>query len=141
MTLTRRQTLALAGGAAIASNLPAFAHISDNGMEEAITAFTGGITPNEGGVEIEAPEIAENGSSVPVRVAAEGASAILLVSSHNPNPGVATFTFGALSATPSAKTRIRLSQTQDLVAVAKMADGSFARASRTVEVIVGGCSG
>ena len=88
-----------------------------------------------------APEIAENGNTVPVEVAADGASAILLLAAGNPNPGVATFHFGPLSAASSASTRIRLAQTQDLVAVAKMADGSFAQASRSVKVTIGGCGG
>ena len=40
-----------------------------------------------------------------------------------------------------AKTRIRLAGTQDVVAVAKMADGSFAKTSKTVKVTIGGCGG
>ena len=95
----------------------------------------------QGGVEIGAPEIAENGNTVPVDVSAEGATDILLLAAGNPNPGVATFHFGALAAASSAKTRIRLAKTQDLVAVAKLADGSFAQASRTVKVTIGGCGG
>ncbi|MEM7743285.1 MAG: thiosulfate oxidation carrier protein SoxY [Pseudomonadota bacterium] len=141
MTLTRRQTLALTGGAALATALPAISWASDNGTAEAIKAFTGGAEVKEGGVEIGAPEIAENGNTVPVEVSAEGAASILLLAAGNPNPGVATFNFGPLSAASSAKTRIRLAQTQDLVAVAQMADGSFAQASRTVKVTIGGCGG
>ena len=141
MELTRRQALALGAGATVAAVLPLPAWAEDNGTAEAIKAFTGGADVTDGGVEIGAPEIAENGNTVPVEVSAEGASAILLLAAGNPRPGVATFNFGKLSADSSAKTRIRLAKTQDLVAVARMADGSFVQASRTVKVTIGGCGG
>ncbi len=141
MEVTRRQAIALGAGAIAAISLPLPAWAEDNGTAEAINAFTGGAEVKEGGVEIGAPEIAENGNTVPVEVSADGASAILLLAAGNPNPGVATFNFGGLSAASSAKTRIRLAQTQDLVAIAKLEDGSFVKASRTVKVTIGGCGG
>ncbi|MEL6479097.1 MAG: thiosulfate oxidation carrier protein SoxY [Pseudomonadota bacterium] len=141
MELNRRHVLLLGAGAAATAALPLPALAEDNGLQAAIDEFTGGAAVADGGVEIGAPEIAENGNTVPVEVAAEGASAILLLAAGNPNPGVATFNFGKLSAASQAKTRIRLAQTQDLVAVAKMADGSFAKASRAVKVTIGGCGG
>ena len=36
---------------------------------------------------------------------------------------------------------IRLAGTQDVMAIAKMADGSFKKASQTVKVTIGGCGG
>ena len=141
MNLTRRQTLALGAGAAVAASLPMPAWAEENGAAEAIKAFTGGADVADGNVEIGAPEIAENGNTVPVEVSAEGAASIMLLAAGNPRPEVATFTFGPLAASSSAKTRIRLAGTQDLVAVAKMADGSFVQASRTVKVTIGGCGG
>jgi len=54
---------------------------------------------------------------------------------------VATFNFGPLAAAQSASTRIRLAGTQDVLAIARMADGSFRRASSTVKVTIGGCGG
>ena len=65
---------------------------------------------------------------------------VLVLAAGNPNPGVGVFHFGAL-AEPAAATRIRLAGTQDIIAVAKLADGSFARATRTVKVTIGGCGG
>jgi sulfur-oxidizing protein SoxY len=38
---------------------------------------------------------------------------------------VATFNFGPLAGSHMASTRIRLAGTQDVIAIAKMADGSF----------------
>jgi sulfur-oxidizing protein SoxY len=40
-----------------------------------------------------------------------------------------------------AATRIRLAGTQDVVALAKMADGSIKQAQATVKVTIGGCGG
>jgi sulfur-oxidizing protein SoxY len=54
---------------------------------------------------------------------------------------VATFNFGPLAGSQSASTRIRLAGTQEVVAIAKMADGSFVKASSTVKVTIGGCGG
>ncbi len=141
MDLTRRQTMMLGLGAAIAATLPATGFASTDLTADAIKAFTGGAEVKEGGVEIGAPEIAENGNTVPVEVSAEGATDILLLAAGNPNPGVATFHFGALAGASEAKTRIRLAKTQDLVAVAKMADGSSAQGTREVKVTIGGCGG
>lgn len=141
MEMNRRHALVLGTGAFAVAALPVPALAEDNGTQAAIDAFTGGAPVAEGGVEIDAPEIAENGNTVPVEVGAEGASAILLLAAGNPNPGVATFHFGKLSAASGAKTRIRLAETQDLVAVAKLADGGFAKATRAVKVTIGGCGG
>ncbi|MGA1613997.1 MAG: thiosulfate oxidation carrier protein SoxY, partial [Lutimaribacter sp.] len=51
------------------------------------------------------------------------------------------YNFGELAGSASASTRIRLAGTQDVVAIAKMADGSFAQARSTVKVTIGGCGG
>ena len=138
MEFSRRDTLALVAGAVALTILPFQATAAADDM---IAAFTGGADVAEGGVTLTAPEIAENGNTVPVSVSAEGAEAILLLAAGNPTPDVATFKFGELSGSQSASTRIRLAGTQDVVAVAKMADGTFARASSTVKVTIVGCGG
>ncbi|MEX0368928.1 MAG: thiosulfate oxidation carrier protein SoxY [Ruegeria sp.] len=138
MEFTRRDTLGLALGAAALTVLPFRANAA---AEDAIAEFTGGADMAEGGVTLTAPEIAENGNTVPIEVSAPGAAAIMVLATGNPEPGVATFDFGPLAAVQSASTRIRLAGTQDVVAIAKLADGSFAKASATVKVTIGGCGG
>lgn len=138
MDFTRRETLALAAGAALMTVLPLRANAA---VEDMIAEFTGGADVADGGVDLTAPEIAENGNTVPISVSAEGAAAIMVLASGNPTPGVATFTFGPLAGSSSASTRMRLAGTQDVIAIAKLADGSFARASKTVKVTIGGCGG
>jgi sulfur-oxidizing protein SoxY len=138
MKLTRRETLVMGMGAAATMVLPFRVSAA---VEDDIAAFAGGAEIMEGGVTLTAPEIAENGNTVPISVNAPGAAAIAVYAAGNPVPGVATFTFGPLAASQSASTRIRLAGTQDVIAVAKMADGSVYRAQQTVKVTIGGCGG
>ncbi|MDO9638045.1 MAG: thiosulfate oxidation carrier protein SoxY [Pseudotabrizicola sp.] len=139
MNLSRRDALwaGLGGIAAATLANPVFAATVD----ELTSAFTGGATAGTGGITITAPEIAENGNTVPVSVDAPGAVAIMLLAAGNPTPAVATFTFGPGAGSQMGATRIRLATTQDVIALAKMADGSIVQASTTVKVTIGGCGG
>ncbi len=138
MKFTRRDALALGLGATAASFLPLRAMAS---ADEVISAFTGGAEVGTGGVTLTAPEIAENGNTVPVAADAPGAEAILIVATGNPTPAVATVNFGPLAGAQSIATRIRLAGTQDVLAIARMPDGSFVQASQNVKVTIGGCGG
>jgi sulfur-oxidizing protein SoxY len=139
MELTRRGLIALGAGAAAVAMMPALpAHAA---VDDAIQAFTGGAPIGEGGITLDTPEIAENGNTVPVSVSAPGAVSIMLLAAGNPNPDVGTFNFGPLAASQSASTRIRLAGTQDVIAIAKMADGSFVQTRNEVKVTIGGCGG
>jgi sulfur-oxidizing protein SoxY len=138
MDFTRRETLALGAGAALMTVLPFRANAA---VDDLIAEFTGGAAVADGGIDLTAPEIAENGNTVPIAVSAAGASAVMVLAAGNPTPPVCTFKFGPLAGSQSASTRIRLAGTQDVIAVARMADGSFARALKTVKVTIGGCGG
>ncbi len=140
MELTRRKFLAV-GTCSLAfiglAKLPAFASTT----EEEIATLTGGAELGEGAITIQAPEIAENGNTVPIEVSAPGAVAVTLYADGNPVPNVATFKFGPLNPSRSASTRIRLAKTQNVVAIAQMEDGSFQKAQANVKVTIGGCGG
>lgn len=140
MNLTRRKALTIGVGVFAASSfagLPAFATATD----DAIAELTGGASIGEGAITLTAPEIAENGNTVPISVDAPGAVAVTLFADGNPTPAVATIKFGPLSASRSAATRIRLAGTQNVVAIAEMEDGSFQMAKAEVKVTIGGCGG
>ena len=139
MTFTRREALA-AGTSAIALLAVSRAAFAATG-DEVIAAFTGGAEAGEGGIAITAPEIAENGNVVPVEVESAGAAEIAIVAPGNPSAGVATVKFGPAAGSQRLSTRIRLAKTQDVTALAKMADGSFVMTSQPVKVTVGGCGG
>lgn len=66
---------------------------------------------------------------------------VLILADGNPNPAVATFHFTAMSGVAEAKTRIRLAKTQNVIAVAKMNDGSTFIDRKEVKVTIGGCGG
>lgn len=139
MELTRRNAIVLGAAAVAASGmsaLPAFASIEDE-----IAKLSGGADIGEGAITLTAPEIAENGNTVPIEVSAPGAASITLFADGNPVPNVATFNFGPLSASRSASTRIRLAKTQNVIAIAQMEDGSFQMAKAAVKVTIGGCGG
>ena len=115
MDLTRRDILAFAGATLAVSAAAAFLPVrlarASTETSRAIAAFTKGAVPVEGGVRIDAPEIADNGGAVPVRVSAKGARRIAVFADSNPSPGVAVFNFGKWI-TPAASTRIRLARSQ-----------------------------
>ncbi len=139
MMISRRKALwaGFSGIAAATLANPLFAAT----VEELTAGFTGGAAPGTDGITLTAPEIAENGNTVPVEVDAPGAVAIMLLAAGNPEPSVCTFTFGPAAGSQKAATRIRLAKTQDVIALAKMADGSIKQASTTVKVTIGGCGG
>ena len=149
-TFNRRQALALGAGAMTvavlgASNAPALAK---NDADEVIKKFTGGKSPAQGKVKLDLPEIAENGNTVPMTVMVESpmteqshVTDVLIVADENPRSGVVTFHFSPASGVAEANTRIRLAATQDVIAVAKMNDGSVFMASKQVKVTIGGCGG
>ena len=140
MELTRRNMM-LAGTSAFAVATFCGIPVLASAVDEHIADFTGGADAVAGVIELDAPEIAANGNTVPITVSAPGASSIMILAAGNPVPAVATFNFGPMSAARSGSTRIRLAKTQDVIAVAKMEDGSFQTTQATVKVTIGGCGG
>ncbi|MCG7860386.1 hypothetical protein MD537_25620, partial [Flavihumibacter sediminis] len=81
MEFSRRETLGMALGAAVMTVLPLRVSAS---TEDRIAEFTGGADMADTGVELTAPEIAENGNTVPIEVSAPGATAIMVLATGNP---------------------------------------------------------
>jgi sulfur-oxidizing protein SoxY len=145
--LNRRQALAGAGACAAGLGFAAGPALSANDYAEQIKAFTGGKTPVEARVRLDLPELAENGNTVSMSVTVDGAMTadshveeILVLAPNNPNARVVRFRFSAMSV-PEAATRIRLAESQSVIAVAKMSDGTFFSAAREIKVTIGGCGG
>lgn len=104
--------------------------------------------PKTGKVSITAPSIAENGNAVPLTVAVESpmtdadhVKAIHIVADGNPNPGVASFKFTPMAGKAEIQIRVRMSTTQNVIAVAELKDGSLWSAAKEVKVTIGGCGG
>ncbi len=111
-------------------------------------AISGGKMPEAGKITLTAPEIAENGNTVPISVSVESAmtdgdlvESVTIFAEGNPNPDVVSFYFTAMSGAASATTRMRLAKTQNVIAVAKMADGTTYMDKKQVKVTIGGCGG
>ena len=146
--LSRREALTVGAGAfAAGAGLAAAPARALNDYGDQIKNFTGGKTPVAGRVKLELPELAENGNTVPLSIAVDGpmdegihVEEILVVAPANPNARVIRFRFSSASV-PEASTRIRLAETQDVIAVAKLSDGNFVQASRQIKVTIGGCGG
>jgi len=92
-------------------------------------------------IELEVPEIAENGAVVPITVntALEGVEMVSIVVEKNPRPLAAAFEIppGTL---PEISCRIKMGETSDVMAVVKTANGVFST-SKMVKVTIGGCGG
>ncbi len=141
--LTRRSALA-----AIAAAIAARGASATPDETRAWLAAKARGTPEEGKVTLKAPEIAENGNAVPVTVSVESEmsdkswmKALYVAADGNPNPGVITYEFTPMSGKAQVQFRTRLAQTQKLVAVAEMNDGSLYVASLEIKVTIGGCGG
>ena len=120
MTLTRRNMLVIGAGAFAAAGLGALPALAAT-TEELIADFTGGAATGEGGLTLTAPEIA----------GVLGAMAGVV--------DIIQRCFTGLEARDY--TRATTAGTQNVVAVAQMADGSFQRAQAEVKVTIGGCGG
>jgi sulfur-oxidizing protein SoxY len=149
--LHRRRILTIAIGAvaaAASSAEPGPAFAAKNDADDLIRKFTGGKTAAEGRVRLDLPEIAENGNTVPMTVSVDSpmteqsyVSDVLVVAEGNPRGGVATFHFSPASGVAEVNTRIRLAETENVIAIAKMNDGTVFKASKQVKVTIGGCGG
>ena len=118
MQMNRRQALALSAGAVFAAAVglrvtPARADAA--ATETRIKEFAGGAEIKTGKLTLTAPEIAENGNTVPISVEVESAmsgddmvQSVMIVAEGNPNPAVATFNFTPMSGAAAATTRMRL---------------------------------
>jgi sulfur-oxidizing protein SoxY len=146
---TRRRFLVGAGvlglgGAQLIAVRPARA--TPGSMAAAIRDVVGEAPVRDGRVKIDAPPLVENGNSVSVTVSvdspmtpADHVTSIHIFNEKNPQPNVANFHLGPRSGRASVSTRIRLADTQKIVAVAKLSDGSCWSASAELVVTIAAC--
>ncbi|HEX4894205.1 MAG TPA: thiosulfate oxidation carrier protein SoxY [Hyphomicrobiaceae bacterium] len=117
-------------------------------VEEAIKKIMGDAKPFEGRIALDLPETAENGNTVPYTVsvdspmtASDYVKAVHILATGNVQPGVATFFFTPESGKAAVSSRMRLSRTQDVLAIAELSTGRFVMARRPVKVTIGCCGG
>lgn len=147
--LHRRGVLALAAGgiAVTLVPIPASAQLAP-AVQAAIDRVRGERTPTEGRVTLRLPPIAENGNTVPLTVtvespmsAADHVKTIHVFATRNPTPELATFHLTPAMGRAAVDTRIRMGETQEVIAIAEMRDGSLFTGRTEVRVTIGGCGG
>ncbi len=91
-------------------------------------------------VQITAPDIADNGTVVPVTMATTETGVLSLAILVDKNPSTLAAVFHLSDAVePTLATRIKMDQSSDVYAVALLADGRVLFARKEVRVTVGGC--
>ena len=148
---SRRRFITVAGGLAVAAVLPATAtaqmnRMPPNNMPEVIRRLVGTAKVNTGRVKLGVPPLVENGHLVPLTVTVESpmteadhVKAVHIVNERNPQPQVISVTLGPRAGRATLSTRIKLADSQQVVAVAEMSDGSFWSESADVIVTLAAC--
>jgi sulfur-oxidizing protein SoxY len=144
---TRRDLLVagLAGvGAALIKIEPAAA--TPDSMKRAIHQVVGEAPVQKGKVAIDVPALVENGNTVALAVEVQSpmtpqdyVKAIHVFNEKNPLPNVFSAHLGPRAGRARVATRFRLADTQTVVAIAEMSDGSFWSASADVIVTLAAC--
>ena len=148
---TRRRFLGLAGGAAVLGAVPIVtlrpAEATPAMLASAIRNVTGDAAVKTGKVKLDVPPLVENGNTVPLTVSVANPMApedhvrsIHVFNEKNPQPNIANFYLGPHSGRAQVSTRIRLADSQKIVAIAKLSDGSFWSASVDVVVTLAACT-
>lgn len=145
MSVARRRALkALAAGACLLVVRPALATREE--LEAAVQATFGEREIMRERVTLELPLLAESGNVVPVTVNVDSpmtetdyVSAIHLFAEKNHLPQIVSVTLGPWNGKAQFKSRIRLAESQQVLAVAVMNDGSLFSAVADVEVTYSSC--
>lgn len=144
---SRREFLCAAAAVGLASVIAVRpARATPAAMQEAINKVVGTARVSAGRVTLELPPLSENGHAVPLTVSVESpmteadhVKAVHVFTEKNPQPDVASFRFGPRAGRARVSTRIRLADTQSVVAVCELSDGSFWSGSATVVVTLAAC--
>ena len=149
--LTRRRALvASALARPLLAALPAAyataARAEDDPVVAAYQSFLAGRSARSGRLKLEVPRIADNGNTVPVKIAMAGPFAagaevrtVHLFSEKNPVAQMAVFHFSVAVPRIEIESRVRLAGSQRLAAVATLADGSLHAATADIVVTVSAC--
>jgi len=128
---TRRDILGAAGAAA-ALMVMRPAQATPQAMKQAMAVVTGGAPVKTGKIKLDLPPLVENGNAVAMTVrvdspmtAQDHVKAIHVFTEKNPQPNVISIKLGPRAGKADVQTRIRLADTQQVVALCELSDGSF----------------
>jgi sulfur-oxidizing protein SoxY len=120
---------------------------NDLSFEEAVKAIVGDKEVKESDkVKLTVPEIAENGAVVPVKVAVESpmtekdyVKSIHILNTKNSNARCADVMLTPKNGEAKFASRVKLAESQEVVAIVALSDGTFMKAGKSVKVTIGGC--
>jgi sulfur-oxidizing protein SoxY len=147
---SRREFLRAAGGIAALGLGPVIAvepaRATPAAMQEAIRNVVGSARVSPGKVKLEVPPLIENGNAVPLAVTvespmteAEHVKAVHIFTEKNPQPNVVSFHLGPRAGRARVATRIRLADSQTVVAICELSDGVFWSDSADIVVTLAAC--
>jgi sulfur-oxidizing protein SoxY len=149
--MNRRNFLGLSLGVAAVSMVPVTLSAEDfratkpkawtaTKVDEAMNAVFGSTATTEGGINLSAPDIAENGAVIPISFTTDlKAKTIAVFQDANPEATVAVFTMGS-RAVANYAIRIKMQKTGKVTIVADV-DGKLHSVTKEVKVTIGGCGG
>ena len=148
---TRRQFLGLAGGAAVLGTIPIVtvrpAEATPAMLASAIRNVTGGAAVKIGKVKLDVPPLVENGNTVPMTISVASPMApedfvksIHVFNEKNPQPNIGNFYLGPRAGRAQVSARIRLADSQKIVAIARLSDDTFWSTSVDVVVTLAACT-
>jgi sulfur-oxidizing protein SoxY len=148
---TRRRFLGLASSAAAICVVPVVslrpAAATPETMAAAIRNVVGGAVVQTGKVKLDVPPLVENGNTVPMTVsvtspmtADDYVKSIHVFNEKNPQPNIGNFYLGPQVGRAQISTRIRLADSQKIIAIARLSDGSFWSVSAEVVVTLAACT-
>lgn len=145
-TLSRRAVLAGGGALTVTALTLRPASATPETMRAAIRQIVGDAELKKGRVHLEIPPLVENGNTVSCSVSVESpmteadhVKAIHIVNEKNPQPNVISVALGPRAGRARFSTRIRLADTQKVIAIAQLSDGSFWSDSADVVITLGAC--
>ena len=151
MPTTRRQFLNLAGSVTVAGTLPIVTlrplEATPAMLSAAIRNIVGEAPVRAGKVKLDIPPLVENGNTVPLTVsvaspmtANDYVKSIHVFNEKNPQPNIGNFHLGPSSGRAQISTRIRLADTQKVVAIARLSDDTFWQVTTEIVVTLAACT-
>jgi sulfur-oxidizing protein SoxY len=148
---TRRRFLGVAGSAAVIGAVPIVtmrrAEATPAMLAIAIRNVVGEAEVRTGKVKLDVPPLVENGNTVPMTVSVSSpmtsddyVRSIHVFNEKNPQPNIGNFYLGPRAGRAQVSTRIRLADSQKIVAIARLSDGSFWSVSVDVVVTLAACT-
>ena len=135
---------------ALAQTSPGRSAVAPQSLVEArlaaIRRVTRGAVVSKGKLTLEIPELVDNGNSVTLSVKVDSpmtannyVKAIHVITEKNPQPDVVSFRFSPRSGRATASTRVRLADTQTVLAICELSDGTFWSGSADTVVTLAAC--